>query len=162
MPEGVLKDLSTGRRDRKANRVIREPDSWKVGSEGELLERIRSFSDAGYQRVLWLDTANHNVIFGIGYDHSFVSCSDRRDHENVHFPPLKPPPKPDDEWSDIRIEFALWGDDLAVYWQEELMPLAQALEIVLWVFRHDALPEINERGEIQPRSSPEYHDDIPF
>ena len=111
MPEGVLKDLSTGRRDRKANRVIREPDSWKVGSEGELLERIRSFSDASYQRVLWLDTANHNVIFGIGYDHSFVSCSDRRDHENVHFPPLKPPPKPDDEWSDIRIEFALWGDD---------------------------------------------------
>jgi hypothetical protein len=136
---GILKDLSTGVVDRGTDQTVREPDQWTIKSDSDLLAIIRDLAGQS-PRVMVLQTQRCHVSFGLGYDVSYACVCRDGVNQSQRFPPFAHPVS-GEFWSDIRLGFSMWGDDVVECWAEELMPLRFALEVVFWVFHNDTIPE---------------------
>jgi hypothetical protein len=158
MPMGTVRltDLATGGLDR-------EPDSWLIQNEDELLALVQSFTHRP-PRVLVLDTTNHRVEFGVGDEEkeSFAYIKDKRKSEYQFgwFPPRGR------RWSTrpmnpkIVLAFASEGKSRMVL-PEEMAPIEEVLRVVLWILQHDEVPE-GVSWPLKDSEPPEADEDIPF
>lgn len=159
-----LVDCSTGVIDRSTDTVTRPCDSWLVNTESELLAILeRTEFHKGYDlRVMVLESDELSVTFGVGGYFSFVEGSRK-------YPPYESKrylrPFPEEECiSGHDTGFGLWHDDLLEFLGEQLITWAQALDILLWIFRHEQLPEWDEEVGCRflHRDPPGSPDEVPF
>ena len=153
-----LVDGSTGVIDRANHVVVRERDSWTIHTEAELLgilERLAGPKD----RVMWLESGNTSVTFGLGGDFSFVVGTCKLEYGKSYLSGIRP-----EECYGDKIWFQVWQDDLFELDCQQLIPWSQALEIILWAFRHDDLPDWDQESGCRPPSRPpdRYDDEVPF
>jgi hypothetical protein len=159
-----LFDLSTGVIDRATNVVTRPCDSWPVATVTEFLEILaRIKRDALIDhRVLRLESDELSATFGVGGGFSYVQAGHRHPpyEGKSYFRSLRE----GEELFGRDIGFRLWSDDLFEFSIQELIPWDQAQEILVWIFRHEALPEWDEERGCPPfrGDSRGDQDDIPF
>jgi hypothetical protein len=159
-----LSDGSTGMIDRTTGTVTRACDSWLVTTEAEFLAILDGIErHEGYDlRALMLESDMLLVHFGFGGDCSFVAGSRKRPpfESKSYFRPV-----PDAECINGRdTGFRLWHDDLFEFPGEQLITWDQALDILLWIIRHDELPEWDEDVgcRLLRRDSGCAEEDVPF
>jgi hypothetical protein len=177
-----LVDGSTGIIDRSTNTVTREFDTWPVRSEAELLEILQRIAKQDGQdlaglshpsltlilqgvadqdpidldhRAMTLESDNLSVAFGFGWCITYVEGSNK--HPPYEYKGYFRAIREEDCESGRNVGFRLWQDDLLEFCGDKLIPWKEALKILIWIIRHDELPEWDEKGGCQPPShaSPE-------
>jgi len=141
----------------------REPDSWLIQNEDEFLALVESFTNRP-PRVMLLETGNHRVEFGVGdpQKESFAYIKDKRkpEYQFAWFPPRE------HRWSTrpmnpkIVLDFASEGESRMVL-PEEMAPIEEVLRVVLYILRHDEVPE-GVSWPLKDLDPPEVDEDIPL
>jgi hypothetical protein len=141
----------------------REPDSWLIQSEEQFLSLVQSFTHRT-PRVLVLETTNHRVEIGVGDEDkkSFAYIKDKRkpEYQFAWFPPRERLWTPRPMNPKIVLAFASEGESRMVL-PEEMAPMEEVLHVVLWVLRHDEVPE-GVSWPLKDLEPPAVDEDVPF
>ncbi len=145
-----LVDGSTGVIDRSTNTVTRECDTWTICTETELLEILQCLAGQDL-RAMMLESDKLWVGFGFNWYYTYVMGSVKHEpysRSRSYFKAVRD----EDCWSGHDVGFALWQDDLLEFSGQKLIPWSEALKILLWIVRHDELPDWDEESGCRPPS----------